>query len=89
MAGSKSFRVSGLYHPALSLQVYRGHNSLVRCLSVSPDGQWLASGGHAVGQLRSWAGWAGLEGQVLRACLRVQVQMMARCDSGRWPLPAA
>lgn len=25
-------------------QVYRGHSSLVRCLSVSPSGQWLASG---------------------------------------------
>lgn len=25
-------------------QVYRGHTSLVRCLSISPSGQWLASG---------------------------------------------
>ena len=25
-------------------QVYRGHTSLVRCLSVSPSGQWLVSG---------------------------------------------
>lgn len=81
--------MSSLNRPALSLQVYRGHNDLVRCLSVSPDGQWLASGRRGWGSSAVGAGWAGLEGQVLRACLRVQVQMMARCDSGRLPLPAA
>ncbi|MFT7811588.1 ribosome biogenesis protein bop1-like [Arapaima gigas] len=26
------------------MQIYRGHSSLVRCISLSPSGQWLASG---------------------------------------------
>ncbi|XP_029448153.1 ribosome biogenesis protein BOP1 [Rhinatrema bivittatum] len=30
--------------PCTQALVYRGHSSLVRCISVSPDGQWLASG---------------------------------------------
>nr|XP_028591773.1 ribosome biogenesis protein BOP1 [Podarcis muralis] len=30
--------------PTVQALVYRGHTSLVRCLSVSPSGQWLASG---------------------------------------------
>ncbi|NXI96720.1 BOP1 protein, partial [Psophia crepitans] len=30
--------------PTTQALVYRGHGSLVRCLSVSPSGQWLVSG---------------------------------------------
>ncbi|KAH0617325.1 hypothetical protein JD844_015374 [Phrynosoma platyrhinos] len=30
--------------PTVQALVYRGHTSLVRCLSVSPSGQWLVSG---------------------------------------------
>uniref|UniRef100_A0A8C2T7R4 Ribosome biogenesis protein BOP1 n=1 Tax=Coturnix japonica TaxID=93934 RepID=A0A8C2T7R4_COTJA len=30
--------------PTTQALVYRGHSSLVRCISVSPSGQWLASG---------------------------------------------
>uniref|UniRef100_A0ABM5GD14 Ribosome biogenesis protein BOP1 n=1 Tax=Pogona vitticeps TaxID=103695 RepID=A0ABM5GD14_9SAUR len=30
--------------PTVQALIYRGHTSLVRCLSVSPSGQWLASG---------------------------------------------
>uniref|UniRef100_A0A8D2IVH3 Ribosome biogenesis protein BOP1 n=1 Tax=Varanus komodoensis TaxID=61221 RepID=A0A8D2IVH3_VARKO len=30
--------------PTAQALVYRGHTSLVRCLSISPHGQWLASG---------------------------------------------
>ncbi|XP_026581983.1 ribosome biogenesis protein bop1-A-like, partial [Pseudonaja textilis] len=30
--------------PAVQALVYRGHASLVRCISLSPTGQWLASG---------------------------------------------
>ncbi|GAB0181168.1 ribosome biogenesis protein BOP1 [Grus japonensis] len=30
--------------PTTQALVYRGHTSLVRCLSVSPSGQWLVSG---------------------------------------------
>ncbi|KAJ8267638.1 hypothetical protein COCON_G00128100 [Conger conger] len=30
--------------PTTQSLVYRGHSSLVRCISVSPTGQWLASG---------------------------------------------
>ncbi|KAG7458239.1 hypothetical protein MATL_G00236050 [Megalops atlanticus] len=30
--------------PTTQALVYRGHSSLVRCISVSPTGQWLASG---------------------------------------------
>ncbi|EOA99124.1 Ribosome biogenesis protein BOP1, partial [Anas platyrhynchos] len=30
--------------PTTQALVYRGHTSLVRCLSISPSGQWLASG---------------------------------------------
>ncbi|NXC48114.1 BOP1 protein, partial [Penelope pileata] len=34
-------------------RVYRGHTSLVRCLSVSPSGQWVASGSDD-GTVRFW-----------------------------------
>ncbi|OXB54091.1 hypothetical protein ASZ78_007732, partial [Callipepla squamata] len=30
--------------PTTQALVYRGHSSLVRCITVSPSGQWLASG---------------------------------------------
>ncbi|XP_048848818.1 ribosome biogenesis protein bop1 [Brienomyrus brachyistius] len=30
--------------PTVQSLVYRGHSNLVRCISVSPGGQWLASG---------------------------------------------
>ncbi|PKU27697.1 ribosome biogenesis protein bop1 [Limosa lapponica baueri] len=30
--------------PTTQALVYRGHTSLVRCLSISPSGQWLVSG---------------------------------------------
>ncbi|XP_030076591.1 ribosome biogenesis protein BOP1 isoform X2 [Microcaecilia unicolor] len=30
--------------PSIQALVYRGHTSLVRCISVSPSGQWLVSG---------------------------------------------
>uniref|UniRef100_A0A8C5SVC6 Ribosome biogenesis protein BOP1 n=2 Tax=Laticauda laticaudata TaxID=8630 RepID=A0A8C5SVC6_LATLA len=30
--------------PTVQALVYRGHTSLVRCISLSPTGQWLASG---------------------------------------------
>ncbi|KAM3842090.1 ribosome biogenesis protein BOP1 isoform 2-T4 [Vipera latastei] len=30
--------------PTVQALVYRGHSSLVRCISLSPSGQWLASG---------------------------------------------
>lgn len=33
-----------LTRPPCPSQIYRGHSSLVRCLSVSPSGQWLVSG---------------------------------------------
>lgn len=40
-----------------------------------------------MGQLPQGSGVAILlEGQALRACPCVQVQMMAQCDFGRWPL---
>ncbi|KAJ1076198.1 hypothetical protein K5549_018123, partial [Capra hircus] len=39
--------------PTCQALVYRGHNDLVRCLSVSPDGQWLASGSDD-GSVRFW-----------------------------------
>ncbi|XP_062935802.1 ribosome biogenesis protein BOP1 isoform X2 [Cynocephalus volans] len=35
------------------MRVYRGHSDLIRCLSVSPGGQWLASGSDD-GSLRFW-----------------------------------
>lgn len=49
---------------APSLQVYRGHSDLVRCLSVSPGGQWLVSGGPKVGEPQhgGLGGRAGTEG---------------------------
>ncbi|TEA37909.1 hypothetical protein DBR06_SOUSAS1410158, partial [Sousa chinensis] len=50
--------------PTCQALVYRGHGDLVRCLSVSPGGQWLASGGPRAGQ-PCHGGWAG--GRVLRA----------------------
>lgn len=67
-----------------------GATTTLSAASASPQ---MANGWHQVGaQWGSSPGgvvWAGLEGQVLRACLCVQVQMMAQCDSGRWSLPAA
>ncbi|NWX94638.1 BOP1 protein, partial [Nothoprocta pentlandii] len=39
--------------PPPRAQVYRGHSSLVRCLSVSPGGQWLVSGSDD-GTVRFW-----------------------------------
>lgn len=39
--------------PVCQALVYRGHSDLVRCLSVSPGGQWLASGSDD-GTLRLW-----------------------------------
>nr|XP_060632012.1 ribosome biogenesis protein BOP1 [Anolis sagrei ordinatus] len=30
--------------PTVQALVYRGHSSLVRCISISPSGQWLVSG---------------------------------------------
>uniref|UniRef100_A0A8C9FXJ2 Ribosome biogenesis protein BOP1 n=2 Tax=Pavo cristatus TaxID=9049 RepID=A0A8C9FXJ2_PAVCR len=39
--------------PTTQALVYRGHSSLVRCLSVSPSGQWLASGSDD-GTVRFW-----------------------------------
>lgn len=39
--------------PTCQALVYRGHSDLVRCLSVSPGGQWLASGSDD-GSLRLW-----------------------------------
>ncbi|XP_025727115.1 ribosome biogenesis protein BOP1 isoform X1 [Callorhinus ursinus] len=39
--------------PTCQALVYRGHSDLVRCLSVSPDGQWLASGSDD-GSVRLW-----------------------------------
>ncbi|XP_067416237.1 ribosome biogenesis protein BOP1 [Emydura macquarii macquarii] len=39
--------------PTTQALVYRGHTSLVRCLSVSPGGQWLASGSDD-GTVRFW-----------------------------------
>ncbi|KAK2507397.1 hypothetical protein MC885_010690 [Smutsia gigantea] len=52
--------------PTCQALVYRGHSDLVRCLSVSPGGQWLASGEPAWGQSQN--GGQG-EGQVLRPYL--------------------
>uniref|UniRef100_A0A2K6RFU9 Ribosome biogenesis protein BOP1 n=1 Tax=Rhinopithecus roxellana TaxID=61622 RepID=A0A2K6RFU9_RHIRO len=39
--------------PTCQALVYRGHSDLVRCLSVSPGGQWLVSGSDD-GSLRFW-----------------------------------
>ncbi|KAL1767410.1 ribosome biogenesis protein BOP1 [Sigmodon hispidus] len=39
--------------PVCQALVYRGHSDLVRCISVSPGGQWLASGSDD-GSLRLW-----------------------------------
>uniref|UniRef100_A0A287B5J6 Ribosome biogenesis protein BOP1 n=2 Tax=Sus scrofa TaxID=9823 RepID=A0A287B5J6_PIG len=39
--------------PTCQALVYRGHSDLVRCLSVSPGGQWLASGSDD-GSVRLW-----------------------------------
>uniref|UniRef100_A0A8D2JG83 Ribosome biogenesis protein BOP1 n=1 Tax=Sciurus vulgaris TaxID=55149 RepID=A0A8D2JG83_SCIVU len=39
--------------PTCQALVYRGHGDLVRCLSVSPGGQWLVSGSDD-GSLRLW-----------------------------------
>lgn len=39
--------------PVCQALVYRGHSDLVRCLSVSPGGQWLASGSDD-GSLKLW-----------------------------------
>ncbi|XP_048215039.1 ribosome biogenesis protein BOP1 [Perognathus longimembris pacificus] len=39
--------------PVCQALVYRGHSDLVRCLSVSPGGQWLISGSDD-GSLRLW-----------------------------------
>uniref|UniRef100_A0A9L0T9Y5 Ribosome biogenesis protein BOP1 n=1 Tax=Equus caballus TaxID=9796 RepID=A0A9L0T9Y5_HORSE len=39
--------------PTCQALVYRGHGDLVRCLSVSPGGQWLASGSDD-GSVRLW-----------------------------------
>ncbi|XP_059579611.1 ribosome biogenesis protein BOP1 isoform X2 [Alligator mississippiensis] len=39
--------------PTTQALVYRGHGSLVRCLSVSPSGQWLVSGSDD-GTVRFW-----------------------------------
>ncbi|XP_065585207.1 ribosome biogenesis protein BOP1 [Cyrtonyx montezumae] len=39
--------------PTTQALVYRGHSSLVRCISVSPSGQWLASGSDD-GTVRFW-----------------------------------
>ena len=33
------FECLSLYH-----QIYKGHDDLVRCISVDPSGQWLVSG---------------------------------------------
>ncbi|XP_057647702.1 ribosome biogenesis protein BOP1 isoform X2 [Chionomys nivalis] len=39
--------------PVCQALVYKGHSDLVRCLSVSPGGQWLASGSDD-GSVRLW-----------------------------------
>ncbi|KAM8811118.1 ribosome biogenesis protein BOP1 [Eudromia elegans] len=39
--------------PTTQALVYRGHSSLVRCLGISPSGQWLASGSDD-GTVRFW-----------------------------------
>lgn len=39
--------------PTCQALVYRGHSDLVRCLSISPGGQWLASGSDD-GSVRFW-----------------------------------
>ncbi|NWX23145.1 BOP1 protein, partial [Aegotheles bennettii] len=39
--------------PTTQALVYRGHTSLVRCLSISPSGQWLVSGSDD-GSVRCW-----------------------------------
>ncbi|XP_062987318.1 ribosome biogenesis protein BOP1 [Elgaria multicarinata webbii] len=39
--------------PTVQALVYRGHTSLVRCLSISPRGQWLASGSDD-GSVKFW-----------------------------------
>ncbi|XP_075772949.1 ribosome biogenesis protein BOP1 isoform X2 [Pelodiscus sinensis] len=39
--------------PTTQALVYRGHSGLVRCLSVSPSGQWLVSGSDD-GTVRFW-----------------------------------
>ena len=40
------FHVTCMSHDFISatLQVYRGHSAMVRCIAVEPQGQWLASG---------------------------------------------
>ncbi|NWI20106.1 BOP1 protein, partial [Crypturellus soui] len=39
--------------PTTQALVYRGHSSLVRCISISPSGQWLVSGSDD-GSVRFW-----------------------------------
>ncbi|XP_033924121.1 ribosome biogenesis protein BOP1 [Melopsittacus undulatus] len=39
--------------PTTQALVYRGHTCLVRCISISPNGQWLASGSDD-GSVRFW-----------------------------------
>ncbi|XP_038283381.1 ribosome biogenesis protein BOP1 isoform X4 [Canis lupus familiaris] len=39
--------------PTCQALVYKGHSDLIRCLSVSPEGQWLASGSDD-GSVRLW-----------------------------------
>ncbi|XP_032549093.1 ribosome biogenesis protein BOP1 [Chiroxiphia lanceolata] len=39
--------------PTTQALIYRGHSSLVRCLGISPSGQWLVSGSDD-GSLRFW-----------------------------------
>lgn len=52
-----------------SVQVYRGHGDLVRCLSISPGGQWLVSGGPEMGAVPAWGwGWRGRAGAESLLC---------------------
>ncbi|XP_062385951.1 ribosome biogenesis protein bop1 [Sardina pilchardus] len=66
--------------PTTQSLVYRGHTSLVRCISVSPTGQWLVSGSDD-GSVRFW--------EVSTARCMKTIEVSAAVKSVAWsPNPA-
>lgn len=72
---------------ASPLQVYRGHGDLVRCLSVSPGGQWLVSGGPGGQPCAGRPSFGKQALSIFSALSRLRRRLSAALGGGHCPLP--